>query len=756
MRQNISKNKLKSYIRLGLVAIGVLAILTATLLNSSPRSVSALQGDLSSAVAKYPNIASSSLNQCSLCHLTAPALNPYGTAYLTAGRNTAAFAAIESLDSDNDGFNNLQEITDLKFPGDSASFPATATPTTPAPATATTQAPATATTQAPATATTQAPATATTQAPATATSGTVGTLLNFANICQASWSSGAGALPCPGTDGDARGFVLPVSNPKLEDGTLDTAPGLILFPQNKYDGYIQGTYPEITVQSGDRFQGIVNCAYSFPCYVTFRLDYQVGTGPVTTFWTWKEKNEGKYYRFDKDLSSLAGKNVKFILKILSTGPTTGDRALWGQPRIFRAGANTTPATPTPTTVTPVITFTPSRTPTPTPTGFTPPPATTGTALDFANICQAAWSNSAGALPCPGTDGDARGFVLPVSNPKLEDGTLDTAPGFILFPQNKYDGYIQGTYPEFTVQSGDRFQGIVNCAYGSSCYVTFRLEYQVGSGPITTFWSWMEKNEGKSYHFDKDLSSLAGKNVKFTLKLLSTGPTTGDRALWGQPRIFRAGANTTPATPIPTTVTPIFTVTPSRTPTATPTSFTPPPVTAETVLDFANICQASWTSDAGMLPCPGTDGDARGFVLPVSNPKLEDGTLDTAPGLIVFPQNKYDGYIQGTYPEITIQPGDRFQGIVNCAYGSSCYVTFRLDYQVGTGPVTTFWTWKEKNEGKYYRFDKDLSSLTGKNVKFILTILSTGPTTGDRALWGQPRIFRTGYVTPTPMPTTPSP
>ena len=342
MRQNISKNKLKSYIRLGLVAIGVLAILTATLLNSSPRSVSALQGDLSSAVAKYPNIASSSLNQCSLCHLTAPALNPYGTAYLTAGRNTAAFAAIESLDSDNDGFNNLQEITDLKFPGDSASFPATATPTTPAPATATTQAPATATTQA--------PATATTQAPATATSGTVGTLLNFANICQASWSSGAGALPCPGTDGDARGFVLPVSNPKLEDGTLDTAPGLILFPQNKYDGYIQGTYPEITVQSGDRFQGIVNCAYSFPCYVTFRLDYQVGTGPVTTFWTWKEKNEGKYYRFDKDLSSLTGKNVKFILTILSTGPTTGDRALWGQPRIFRTGYVT--PTPMPTTPSP--------------------------------------------------------------------------------------------------------------------------------------------------------------------------------------------------------------------------------------------------------------------------------------------------------------------------------------------------------------------------------------------------------------------
>ncbi|HET9913780.1 MAG TPA: hypothetical protein VFQ13_17940, partial [Anaerolineales bacterium] len=140
----------------------------------------------------------------------------------------------------------------------------------------------------------------------------------------------------------------------------------------------------------------------------------------------------------------------------------------------------------------------------------------------------------------------------------------------------------------------------------------------------------------------------------------------------------------------------------------------------------------------------------------SNPRLENGATDNAAGLILFPQNKYNGYIQGTYPEITIQAGDRFQGIVNCAYGSSCYVTFRLDYEVSGATPQVFWSWQEKNEGQFYRVDKDLSALAGKKVKFTLTILASGLATGDRALWGQPRIVRTGTVPPTLTPTTPAP
>lgn len=363
-------------------------------------------------------------------------------------------------------------------------------------------------------------------------------------------------------------------------------------------------------------------------------------------------------------------------------------------------------------------------------------------FDFAQeACAARWMSGAGKLPCPATDGDARGFALRIDAPKLENGSTDSAPGLLVAPQNKYNGYIQGFFPEYTVQRGDHFQASVGCAYGSSCYVTYRLDYQINNGAIKILWSWKEKNEGRIYQLDKDLSSLAGKKVSFILTLLATGSAANDRALWGQPRIVSAGGSSptsTPITPIPTSLTPPVTA---------------PPPTTGALLDFAaNVCSASWRSGAGVLPCPAVDGDVRGFMLPVNNPILENGVTDNANGLILIPQSKYDGYIQGTYPEVAIQAGDRFQGIANCAYGASCYVTFRLDYQIGSGPVNIFWSWKEKNEGLYYRVDKDLSVLAGKKVKFTLTILASGSAIGDRALWSQPRIVRTSSIPPTPTAT----
>jgi hypothetical protein len=361
-------------------------------------------------------------------------------------------------------------------------------------------------------------------------------------------------------------------------------------------------------------------------------------------------------------------------------------------------------------------------------------------FDFVKeICNARWQSGAGlTLPCPFTDGDSRGFALSVASPKLENGTTDSAPGLVVFPQNKYNGYIQGFYPEYTVQSGDHFLASVGCAYGSTCYVTYRLDYQINNGAINILWSWKEKNEGQIYQLDKDLSALAGKKVRFILTLLATGYATGDRAIWGQPRIVQAGAPVptgTSVTPNPTTVTPQATLPPS----------------SGTLLNFADACSASWKSGAGALPCPGMEGDSRGYVISVSNPKLESGVIDNTSALLLVPQNKYDGYIQGTYPALTVQKGDRFQGTVGCAYGSACYVTFRLDYMTENGLQVKYWTWAEKNEGKTYFVDKDLSALAGKKVRFIIMLLATGYATNDIAIWSQPRIVRTGNVTPTSTP-----
>jgi hypothetical protein len=155
-----------------------------------------------------------------------------------------------------------------------------------------------------------------------------------ANYASATWTSSSGAS------------VQHLAAPTLEDGSTGPA-GLLTIPQNITDGYIQGVYPALTVQSGDHFLSIINCQYGATgCYVTFQLNYEIGSGPVYTLKSFKEKLDGMYYNLNVDLSSLAGQNVNFILKVLASGSPTGDRAVWAGARIARAGGSP-PLPPTP-------------------------------------------------------------------------------------------------------------------------------------------------------------------------------------------------------------------------------------------------------------------------------------------------------------------------------------------------------------------------------------------------------------------------
>ncbi len=167
----------------------------------------------------------------------------------------------------------------------------------------------------------------------------------------------------------------------------------------------------------------------------------------------------------------------------------------------------------------------------------------------------------------------------------------------------------------------------------------------------------------------------------------------------------------------------------------------------TAYDFTNsLCMATWTSAAGTLPCPGTDGDSRGFLLSLTGPRLENGVTDARPGILTFPQNSATGYIQGAYPAFAVQSGDRFKATLSCEYGASdCFVIYRLDYRVGGGAIQTLGTFGERYDGLYYAADIDLSSLAGQNVNFILTVLSNGSALGDRAMWVAPRIVRGAAV-----------
>ena len=163
--------------------------------------------------------------------------------------------------------------------------------------------------------------------------------------------------------------------------------------------------------------------------------------------------------------------------------------------------------------------------------------------------------------------------MSLTSPRLENGVTDSRAGILTFPQNTSTGYIQGTYPAFSVQSGDRFKATLSCEYGASdCFVIYRLDYRVGAGPILTLGTFGERYDGLYYAADIDLNSLAGQNVNFILTVLANGTALGDRAMWVAPRIVRAAAvgGSGPDTPVPTVAPATATATPVPTETATPT------------------------------------------------------------------------------------------------------------------------------------------------------------------------------------------
>jgi hypothetical protein len=163
-----------------------------------------------------------------------------------------------------------------------------------------------------------------------------------ANAASATWSSGAGTLSFPGTDGDSRGFSSTGLHWIFEDNSSPQS-SMLVAPQNITNGYIQGIYPPFRVQTGDRFQAQVGCELQATgCYVQFRLDYQIGSGPTINYWTFREKWEGLTKSAVVNLDRLAGQDVKFILVVSAYGTSSGDRALWGNPVITRSGGGTPP------------------------------------------------------------------------------------------------------------------------------------------------------------------------------------------------------------------------------------------------------------------------------------------------------------------------------------------------------------------------------------------------------------------------------
>jgi hypothetical protein len=475
----------------------------------------------------------------------------------------------------------------------------------------------------------------------------------------ASWQSGAGKLPFPGKDEDSRGFAIKLDVARLETGATFTGPTLLMVPQNKTDGYIQGLYPAQTIQNGDHFQSTIGCQFEAPtsCYVTYRIDYRTSAG-VRTLWTFKEKYDGHSYNVNLDLSFLAGKNVEFFLMVLASGSPSGDRALWVAPRI-------THATPIPPTPSPTITMTP-----------TPRIVNATVEVD---------------QPVYGVCGRP--------NPVDVVATVTTiAATSVTYHWELVADKTVITPDEMLTFSAAGAQTVAPAGYSADC------------------------------------------GINYLARIIITSPS-----YWSAGIYYSVVEPT--STPLPP---------PTLTPVTPATPITPgTPVPAGDGYRFATSGgAASWQSGAGALSFPGTDGDARGFALKLETFQMETGAFVNEPSLLMVPQTKTDGYIQGLFPPIAIQNGDRFQATIGCQYGAtSCYVTYRIDVRTGAG-VRTLWTFRERYDGLTYNVNLDLSSLAGKNAEFFLLVLASGSPNGDRAVWIAPRILHAGG--PSPSATVPLP
>ena len=389
-------------------------------------------------------------------------------------------------------------------------------------------------------------------------------------------------------------------------------PGLLTVPQNKFNGYIQATYPEFQVQAGDRLQTLVNCEFgATSCYVTFRIDYILPNGVQKTFWSWKEAYDKRFYRANLDLSSAC--RTKSPLRLHAALERAGKRG----PRHLGIAAHrphrdaTQPPAP-PATLTALPPLTPTATP------ITPPP------------------------PTPGPAGcDRATFVTDVT---VQDGTI-FAPGaaFTKTWRLKNTGScIWTTAYKLVYYSGEQMSAptTVNLPWGAvhdqTVDISVNMVAPSTAGALSRLLDPCQRKWKVLRHWCECIRpDLGGDQVS---------------------RVIRR------------------------------------PMEA-LMISWQNACSAEWKSGAGALPCPGTDGDSRGFVIALNPAKLEDGSANT-PGIVDRPaeslQRLYPGFLSHLSPS---SPATISQSNVGCEYGSSsCYVTFRLDYMAANGYIGTFWQW----------------------------------------------------------------
>jgi hypothetical protein len=163
--------------------------------------------------------------------------------------------------------------------------------------------------------------------------------LHIANqFCSAIWKSSSGPVACPSTGIDInKGSVTMTLKPKIEGGYTDDEPTIVMAPSNGTGGEISGRFPSLEIKSGDHFVTATGFMDGYTKgNVMFMLNYSADGGPDQNLKTWTKTYDSKIVKIDIDLSSLAGKKVQFVLKVLNNdGSSYDDVTFWLNPYIKR-------------------------------------------------------------------------------------------------------------------------------------------------------------------------------------------------------------------------------------------------------------------------------------------------------------------------------------------------------------------------------------------------------------------------------------
>jgi hypothetical protein len=169
-----------------------------------------------------------------------------------------------------------------------------------------------------------------------------------AQASSASWSSGAGSLPFPGSDSDSRGFVLYRDSWQLEDDSTRIR-ALETHPQWVSNGWMMGVYPQVTVPSNAEL--IVTVGFFKGATgsdgVTFEVKFEEFLGlqvapQIHSILSHKATYDGKLDSIVEELSYIEGRTGNFVL-YANAGQSSGqDWAAWAEARIEIATAPTLP------------------------------------------------------------------------------------------------------------------------------------------------------------------------------------------------------------------------------------------------------------------------------------------------------------------------------------------------------------------------------------------------------------------------------